>query len=278
MEYHVIDVFTDKLFGGNPAGVCLMEKLDGRESWLPDSILQNIAAENNLSETAFLLKQEDGSYRLRWFTPAIEVDLCGHATMASAFVLFNGAEKPAREINFHTMSGLLTVRRCPEITKQGDLLEMNLPAMPVVECPMYSVIESALGVRPVAVYKGIDFLVLLDDEETLLRVAPDFTALKRLKEEAGLNHDMFGVIITATGSDCDFVSRYFAPNAGIDEDPVTGRAHCALTPFWSEKLNKKVMSAKQLSTRGGILHCEDCGDRVKLSGNAIRYLQGHIEL
>jgi PhzF family phenazine biosynthesis protein len=266
MEYHVIDVFTDKLFGGNPAGVCVLQ------SWPPDSIMQSIAAENNLSETAFLVKQEAGCYRLRWFTPTLEVDLCGHATMASAFVLFDETEKNTAELKFQSMSGELTV------TREGDMFYLNFPATPVAECPMYQTIEKALGVRPTAVYKSIDILVLLDNEEAVLGINPDFSLLKELKAEAKLDHDRFGVIVTAPGSDCDFVSRFFAPNAGIDEDAVTGRAHCSLTPFWSKRLGKTVMSAKQLSKRGGVLHCEDCGERVKIGGKAVRYLRGEILL
>ena len=266
MEYHIIDVFTDKLFGGNPAGVCLLN------SWPPDCVMQNIAAENNLSETAFLVRQEKGSYNLRWFTPTLEIDLCGHATMASAYVLFDETERDAEALRFKTMSGILTV------TKEGDMLHLNLPSAPVAECPVYPAIEKALGVRPLEVYKSIDFLVLLDSEETLLKIAPDFALLKELKAEAKLDHNRFGVIITAPGSDCDFVSRYFAPNVGVNEDPATGRAHCSLTPFWSGRLGKKIMDAKQLSARGGVLRCEDCGERVKIGGNAVRYLRGNIQL
>jgi len=263
MRYHVIDAFTDKLFGGNPAGVCLLDQ------WLPDDILQSVATENNLSETAFLVKR-DGYYELRWFTPAIEVDLCGHATLASAFVLFEEAEKTAEEIRFKTMSGMMAVKR------EDGLLYLDFPARPVVSCPIYQTFEKAFGVKPVAVYRAADFLVLLDSEEALRGVAPNFLVLKQIKDEAGLNSDSFGTIITAKGSDCDFVSRFFAPNAGIDEDPVTGRAHCSLIPFWGERLGKSKLTARQLSKRGGMLFCEDCGERVKIGGNAVRYLQGEI--
>ena len=265
MEYHIIDVFTDKLFGGNPAGVCLMDE------WLPDMILQNIAAENNLSETAFLVKQS-GYYDLRWFTPAMEIDLCGHATMASAFVLFDEHERDAKEIKFKTMSGILSV------TREGGLLYLDFPATPAVECPAYPAFEQSFGIKPLATYKSIDFLVLLKSEETLQRISPVFSMLRRLKEDAGLDHDRFGIIVTARGTDCDFVSRYFAPNVGVDEDPVTGRAHCTLIPFWRERLKKKVLTAKQLSKRGGVIYCEDCGPRVKIGGYAVRYLKGSISL
>ena len=265
MEYHIIDVFTDKLFSGNPAGVCLLEK------WLTDDVLQNIATENNLSETAFLVKQ-DGYYDLRWFTPLIEVELCGHATMASAFVLFDDKEEIENELKFKTLSGVLSVK------KESDMLYLNFPSRPVSICPTYHTFENAFGVTPVAVYKAVDFLVFLNSEEELRSIKPDFGKLKEIKEEAGLDNDSFGVIVTAKGNDCDFVSRFFAPNVGIDEDPVTGRAHCSLIPFWSDKLNKTKLTAKQLSKRGGVLWCEDCGERVKIGGKAVRYLKGNINI
>jgi PhzF family phenazine biosynthesis protein len=271
MQYHVIDVFTDKLFGGNPAGVCLLEK------WLPDNALQYVATENNLSETAFLVKQES-YYDLRWFTPKLEVDLCGHATVASAFVLFEDVEKELQEIKFKTKSGMMAVSR------ENDLLYLDFPARPVTSCPAYQTFEKAFGVKPVAVYKAVDFLVLLDSVETLRSINPDFSILRQIKTEAELDNDSFGIIITAKGTDCDFVSRFFAPNTGIDEDPVTGRAHCSLIPFWSKSLNKKFMTAWQLSKRGGVLYCEDCGEnprggeRVKIGGKAVRYLSGDIKI
>jgi len=271
MKYHIIDVFTDKLFGGNPAGVCLLE------GWLPEEVLQSIAAENNVSETAFLVKAQEHSgeapYELRWFTPAMEIELCGHATLASAFVLFEEAEKAADAIQFKTLSGVLTVTK-----REGGLFCLELPSRPVVACPAYAAIEKAFGLNPVAVYKAVDFLVLLDGEETLRNLSPDFAALKQLKTEAQMPSDGFGVIVTAQGSDCDFVSRFFAPNAGVNEDPVTGRAHCSLTPFWSERLSKARLFARQLSKRGGELWCEEAGERVKISGHALRYLRGDIEI
>jgi PhzF family phenazine biosynthesis protein len=263
MEYHVIDVFTDKLFGGNPAGVCVLDK------WLADDILQSIATENNLSETAFLVKQ-DGYYDLRWFTPSIEVDLCGHATIASAFVLFEESEQSANEIKFKTISGIMTV------TKGSDLLYLDFPSRPAIVCPTYLTFERAFGVIPISVYKAVDFLLLLNGEDELRNINPDFSVLKRIKDEAGIANDSFGIIVTAKGNDCDFVSRFFAPNAGIEEDPVTGRAHCSLVPFWSEKLGKTKLTAKQLSKRGGVLFCEECGERVIIGGKAVRYLKGNI--
>jgi PhzF family phenazine biosynthesis protein len=264
MQYQVIDVFTDELFGGNPAGVCLLE------NWLPDETLQHIASENNLSETAFLVRQ-DGYYDLRWFTPAMEIDLCGHATLASAFVLFEDAEKSADLIRFKTMSGMMTA------TRESDVYYLDFPARLVSSCPTYTTFEKALCVTPVATYKAVDFLVLVENEEALRAITPDFPALKQIKDEAGLDNDSFGVIVTAKGENCDFVSRFFAPNLGIDEDPVTGRAHCSLIPYWSERLSKKVMTARQLSKRGGVIYCEDCGERVKIGGKTVRYMKGVIE-
>ena len=263
MVYHVIDVFTDKLFGGNPAGVCILDR------WLPDDVLQNISAENNLSETAFLVRQS-GYYELRWFTPTIEVELCGHATVAAAYVLFEELEKDSDEIHFSTIGGML------KVTRDDRLLYLFLPSRPVVPCKTYTAIEAAFGSKVKAVFKAVDFLVLVENEEALRSINPDFSILKQLKTEADIDNDSFGIIITASGSDCDFVSRFFAPNAGINEDPVTGRAHCSLIPFWSERLDKNTLTAKQLSKRGGILFCEDCGEHVKIGGNVVRYLRGEI--
>ena len=266
MEYHVIDAFTDKLFSGNPAGVCLPD------SRLPDSVMQNIAAENNLSETAFLLKQDNGHYGLRWFTPTLEVDLCGHATLASAFVLFDEREKETCELKFDTASGVLTV------TKDNDLICLDFPARPAKPCPNYPSIAKALGTEPLAVYKSRDFMVLVENEEILSRIKPNFNAFKKVKTDAGLDSDMHGIIVTAPGVGCDFASRFFAPLAGVPEDPATGSAHCTLTPFWSDRLGKKVMEARQLSARGGVLRCEDFGERIKIGGKAVRYLRGNISV
>ncbi|MDR1003342.1 MAG: PhzF family phenazine biosynthesis protein [Oscillospiraceae bacterium] len=265
MQYQVIDVFTDNLFSGNPAGVCLLENR------LPDETLQHIATENNLSETAFLVKQ-DGYYDLRWFTPAMEIDLCGHATLASAFVLFEDAEKAADLIHFKTMSGMMAAT----VDRETDVYYLDFPARPVVTCPVYTTFAQALGVTPVATYKAVDFLVLVENEDALKSIHPDFAMLKQIKEEAGLDNDSFGVIVTAKGEDCDFVSRFFAPNLGIPEDPVTGRAHCSLIPYWSKRLGKRTMTARQLSKRGGVIYCEDCGERVKIGGKAVRYLKGDV--
>ena len=265
LKYFVVDVFTDKSFGGNPAGVCLLD------SWLPDEMLQNIAMENNLSETAFLVKR-DGCYDLRWFTPEIEVDLCGHATMASAFVLFDCLKVDVNILKLQSQSGELTVE------KKDGMLWLDFPARPAAPVPQYKSIRDALGITEFEMYKSADLLVVLDSEELIRRMQPDFEMLKTVKEEAGMPDNSFGVIITAPGSDCDFVSRFFAPTAGIPEDPVTGRAHCVLTPYWSKRLGKNAMTARQLSKRGGQLWCEDAGERVKIGGTAVLYMTGVINL
>jgi len=263
MKYYVVDVFTDEVFGGNPAGVCLLDE------WLPDVTLQNIAMENNLSETAFLVKQ-NGYYDLRWFTPAIEVDLCGHATMGSAFVLFSYYETTACKLDFHTQSGVLTVER------KDDMLWMDFPSRPAVRVEQYESIRSALSVEGFEMYKAPDLLVVLDSEHEVLSALPDLELLKKVKAEADMPGDNFGVIITAPGSDCDFVSRFFAPNAGVDEDPVTGRAHCVLIPYWSARLGRNSMTARQLSKRGGYIWCEHAGQRVKIGGKVVLYSSGEI--
>jgi len=264
MKYYVVDVFTDKIFGGNPAGVCLLDE------WLPDETLQNIGMENNLSETAFLVKR-GGYYDLRWYTPEIEVDLCGHATMGSAYVLFEFVETTATVLNFQTMSGMLSVE------KKDDMLWMNLPSRPPVPAPQYDTISKALNLEQFEMLKSADLLVVLKRQEDIRCVKPDFELLKKVKEEAEIDDDNFCVVITAPGNDCDFVSRVFAPNCGIDEDPVTGRAHCVLTPYWSKRLGKKLMAARQLSKRGGQLWCEDAGERVNIGGQAALYSSGEIQ-
>ena len=261
MKYFVVDVFSDRVFGGNPAGVCLLD------AWLPDGVMQSIAMENNLSETAFLLKR-DGYYDLRWFTPELEVDLCGHATMGSAFVLFEFIERSSSALLFHTQSGVLSVE------KKGDMLWMDLPSRPAVPVSKYESISKSMCLDEYEVHKSEDLLVILDDDDAVRRVRPDFEALKRVKDEAGMPGDNFSIIITAPGSGCDFVSRVFAPNCGINEDPVTGSAHCVLTPYWSKRLGKKALTARQLSKRGGQLWCEDAGERVRIGGKAALYLVG----
>ena len=259
MKYFVIDVFTDKLFGGNPAGVCLLE------SWPDDAVMQNIAMENNLAETAFLVREDGGSYGLRWFTPEVEIDLCGHATLASAFVLMNEVRAVSDKVDFHTQSGTLTV------TKNEDMFTMDFPSRAPVRCDVPTLLEQALGVPIVETHMSRDLLVLLDNEDTIRNLRPDFALLRQIE-------NVFAVIVTARGTDCDFVSRFFAPGAGIPEDPVTGSSHCTLIPFWAYRLGKAQMKARQLSARGGSLLCEDCGERVKIGGTAVCYLRGEIGL
>jgi len=266
MQYFHVDVFTDRLFGGNPAGVCLLE------DWLADDVLLGIALENNVSETAFLVK-ESGQYHLRWFTPQMEVDLCGHATMASASVLFEFVETEASELNFETLSGTLTVAR-----GEDGLLWMDLPARPGQVAPLYPSLVTALGVSILEVFDAPDLLVVLESEEVVRSLTPDFGILKKIKEEAAMPDDNFGVIVTAPGSDCDFVSRFFAPNLGVGEDPATGRAHSVLTPYWSKRLGKTSLTARQLSARGGQLWCKDAGERVKVGGRTKLYLTGDLHI
>jgi len=259
MTLYQIDAFSDKLFGGNPAAVIPLEQ------WLPDTLMQDIAMENNLSETVFFVpsKKEGIDFDIRWFTPALEINLCGHATLASGYVLFNllGFVKPA--IKFHSKSGELVV------TKREDLIYLDFPSWKPERFDGYDErLVDALGIKElVAVYKYRDLLVELINEKAVRDCRPDFTLIKKLGDK---------IIITAQGTKADFVSRFFAPTAGIDEDPVTGSAHSSLIPFWSEKLGVKKMTAQQLSFRGGTLYCEQHGDRVSMGGNCVFYMKGEI--
>lgn len=259
MPFYQVDAFSKKVFGGNPAAVCVME------SWLENDVLQAIAAENNLSETAFLVPKSRELYELRWFTPTIEVDLCGHATLASAFVIFSFIDSTLSSLAFNTASGLLSVSR------SGDLLSMDFPARKPKPADKFLLLSQALGAEPLEVLKSRDLLAVFKDESTIKEMAPDFGKLKQI-------NDTFAVIITAPGQKSDFVSRFFAPRAGIPEDPVTGSAHCTLIPYWAERLNKNKLHAFQLSKRGGELFCENAGDRVRISGYAVLYAQGELHL
>ncbi len=254
-----VDAFTGKVFGGNPAAVCILE------AWPDEAVLQGIAAENNLSETAFLVPLSQGRYGLRWFTPAVEVDLCGHATLASAFVIFSFVDSDLTSIDFETASGRLSV------TKSGDPLSMDFPARKAVPTEAPQLLSDALDMNPVEIYKSRDLLAVFENEDKIKEMEPDFELLKQMR-------DTFAVIVTAPGSNCDFVSRFFAPNAGIPEDPVTGSAHCTLIPYWAERLGKKKLHAFQLSNRGGELFCEHLEDRVRISGHAVLYSKGEIYL
>ena len=252
-----IDAFSNRVFAGNPAGVCPLEE------WLEDSVLQAIAQENNLSETAFFVTEENG-YHIRWFTPVAEVDLCGHATLATAFVIFNYLEPSLSEVNFSSMSGKLTVVR------ENELLSMDFPSQPPLPCEAHKELVNGLRREPLEVLCSEDYFVLFSSEKQIRELNPDMGMLKKL--------DLRGVIVTAKGNKVDFVSRFFAPKFGIDEDPVTGSAHCALTPYWANKLKKKNLHAHQVSQRGGELFCKDCGDRVKISGRAVKFMEGSIAI
>jgi len=249
------------LFSGNPAAVCPLER------WLKDETLQAIAAENNLAETAFYYVDEKGRYRLRWFTPELEIDLCGHATLASAYVILElRRESQSSQITFDSRSGELSVAR------EGELYVLDFPARPPIEsaedAATFNAVSEALGARPSEFLRARDCMCVFNNEAQIRALAPDFAGLART--------DCFAVIATAPGEDCDFVSRFFAPRAGIPEDPVTGSAHSTLIPFWSQRLGKKKMFARQLSRRGGELWCEDRGARVGIGGRAVGYLEGHI--
>ena len=257
IPFYQVDAFSKKIFSGNPAAVCLLE------AWPAKNILQGIAAENNLSETAFLVPQARGQYELRWFTPAIEVDLCGHATLASAFVILSLIDRSLSSVEFETASGLLSV------AKSGDLFSMDFPSRKPVPTKMPSVLPEALGAEPSEVLISRDLLAVFKDEATIQAMVPNFGKLQQIR-------DAFAVIVTAKGEQADFVSRFFAPNAGVNEDPVTGSAHCTLIPFWAERLKKRRLRALQLSKRGGELFCELAGDRVRISGHAVLYARGEL--
>lgn len=260
-----VDAFADEVFKGNPAAVCPLDH------WLPDKTMQSIAAENNLAETAFFVARPgpggagDGpDFDLRWFSPEAEIDLCGHATLASAFVIFTTLDPRRESVTFHSRSGPLTV------TRDGTWLTMDFPARPPAPCPAHAGLAEALGATPREVWKARDLMAVFESESQVLALAPSFDRLRAL--------GVFGVIATAPGGDVDFVSRFFAPLMGVPEDPVTGSSHCTLVPYWARRLGKQTLLARQLSRRGGELRCEDRGERVTLSGRAVAFLEGHIEV
>ena len=254
-----VDAFTAKVFSGNPAAICMLE------SWLEDRVLQSIAAENNLSETGFLVRNEEG-FDLRWFTPAAEVTLCGHGTLAAAKVLFDRQGWPKPEIRFKTRwRGTLAVETC------GEWLEMDFPALPARAVATPAGLAEALGAEPQQVLESVeDWLAVMEDEETVRGLKPDLAAVAKLPCRC--------LVPTARGAAADFVSRAFAPRLGIDEDPVTGSAHCVLAPYWGGVLGKVELRAFQVSARGGEVRCRLAGDRVKLAGQAVVYLEGTIEV
>ena len=265
---YLIDAFTSRPFAGNPAAICPLQ------SWLPDATLQSIANEHNLSETAYYVPNAKGAghFDLRWFTPEVEVDLCGHATLASAHVIrairreYSGAE-----ISFHTKSGVLTVTT--EKAQEAERYVMDFPARPPLALAPgdgVSQLTAALGAIPQTVLAARDYFCVFESEAQVLALKPDMTRLAAI--------DKFAVIVTAPGSDCDFVSRFFAPAKGVPEDAVTGSAHCSLIPYWAARLNKQAMFARQRSKRGGEIWCRQDGDRVGIAGHAVKFSEGVIEL
>jgi predicted PhzF superfamily epimerase YddE/YHI9 len=256
-----VDAFAERAFAGNPAAVCPLE------TWLPDAQMQAIANENNLSETAFFVRRPDGDFDLRWFTPEVEIDLCGHATLASAFVLFERLEPNRRSVRFHTRSGPL------EVAREGTRLALDLPSRPPRPCAPPPGIGEALGGAPLEVFRARDLVCTFECADDVRQLAPDMARLARLP-------DIFAVIVTAPGTggdaDVDFVSRFFAPAKGVAEDPVTGSAHATLVPFWAERLGKRELRARQTSRRTGELGCALVGDRVRLSGNAVLVVEGQL--
>lgn len=253
-----IDAFTDRAFGGNPAAVCPLD------AWLDDDIMQAIAAENNLSETAFFVANGNDNYGLRWFTPAAEVDLCGHATLATAFLLLDKLTPEADQVSFETRSGALSVVR------EGGRLMMDFPALPASETPLPAGFVEAIGEEPVAFLRAVKNMAVFETESTVRSIKPNFDYI------AGL--DGMGLIITAPGDESDCASRYFAPQVGINEDPVTGSAHCTIAPYWSDRMNKADIHARQVSARSGDLYCRMDGERVRMGGHAVLFLSGQIDL
>ncbi len=257
-----IDAFADAVFKGNPAAVCPLER------WLSDEVMQDIAAENNLSETAFFVpRDEDGgaAYGLRWFTPVSEIDLAGHPTLAAAFLIFSRLDPSLDRIRFHTKIGDVL-----EITREDGLIVMDFPARPPGPRPGLGDVAAALKANPKEVLAARDGFAVFDSEDQILGLSPDMDKVAEL--------DCLGLIATAPGLDCDFVSRFFAPGQGVPEDPVTGSAHCTLVPYWAERIGKDKLHARQLSKRGGELFCENLGGRVKIAGAAVLFMEGTIRL
>lgn len=257
LKLYQIDTFTNQVFQGNAAAVCPLKE------WLSDEILLKIAEENNLSETAFYVPTNEG-FHIRWFTPVTEVDLCGHATLASAFVLFNCCNYNKNQIIFESKSGKLIVK------KQKQLIELDFPSQIPLVCSAPEPLIKGLTIKPKEVLKNIDYIVVYETENEILNINPNFEILRTLETR--------GICITAPGKSVDFVSRFFAPRYGINEDPVTGSSHCELAPYWAKKLNNNKLTATQLSKRKGYLECELSNDRVLISGQAIKYMEGEIHL
>jgi PhzF family phenazine biosynthesis protein len=257
LPIYQIDAFADKAFEGNPAAVCPLEH------WLPDETMQLIAKENNLSETAFFVPTVSG-FHIRWFTPVAEIDLCGHATLASAYVIFNFLDFTKSRINFESKSGLL------QVYKTNDLIVLDFPAQTPTVCPVPEEIIKAFRVTPVECLKSEDYIVVFETEAQVISAQPDFSELSKL--------DLRGVAITAKSKKYDFVVRFFAPKFGINEDPVTGSAYTQLLPYWSNILGTTKLHSKQVSNRGGEIFCKVSGNRVSIAGRAVKYLEGEIEI
>ena len=255
LPVYIVDAFTDKLFGGNPAAICPLHE------WLPDKLMQSLAAENNLSETAFVI-EEDDHYRIRWFTPATEVKLCGHATLASAHIFYTELNHTKSEVWFESLSGLLKVAR-----KDHDTYTLDFPANPPQETnEVPDGIFEGLGTAGTVFKTSFDYMVVLSNQQVIENLKPNFASLAKVKAR--------GVVVTARGNEVDFVSRCFYPQSGINEDPVTGSAHTIMVPYWVDQLKKNALRAIQLSKRRGYLECELKNDRVLMSGNAVTYLKG----
>ncbi|MDB5230058.1 MAG: PhzF family phenazine biosynthesis protein [Chitinophagaceae bacterium] len=252
-----VDAFTNKVFGGNPAAVVPLQE------WLPANTMQLLAMENNLSETAFFVKEND-HYHIRWFTPEFEIDLCGHATLASACIIFEQLNHPSDTIKFNCESGELVVK------KMGDRYQLNFPSRMPVATEVPEALLKGFDIPPKEILKSRDYFLIYENEEQIKQLKPDFNFLNQV--------NVVGIIVTAPGKDVDFVSRFFVPNSVIGEDPVTGSAHCSLIPYWSKKLNKQLLTAKQLSQRLGTLWCENLEERVTMAGNAVLYAKGEFYL
>lgn len=255
MKYYVVDAFAEKLFEGNPAGICILNQ------WIPDNLMQNIARENNLAETAFTVREDDG-YHLRWFTPGGEIDLCGHATLAAAYILLRFYEQGTDNMIFQTKSGPLKVNR------REHLLEMDFPAYSLSRTNVTDEMAAAVGIRPIEAWLGRDLVCVLEDEEQIYAACPD--------QEKVLNLDGLLLHITAKGNTYDCVSRTFAPKMNVAEDAVCGSGHCHIIPLWADKLKKETLTARQASKRGGTLYCRMNGNRMKMAGHAVLYSEAEL--
>jgi len=261
MKFYVVDAFARKLFEGNPANICLPD------AWPSDALMQQIAFENNLSETAFAVPstQEGVDYDLRWFTPVEEVPLCGHATLAAAHVICSQIDRSARRLTFSTQSGLLHVQ------KQGAMYELDFPVIPMSPIKPSALMIEVLGVQPRETWLARHLIFVLESDAQVRAVTPDLVRMKDIPEGVGC-------VVTAPGDDCDFVSRTFVPKRGVNEDPVNGTSHTSLVPYWAGRLGKRTLTARMRSRRGGTLHCTNMGDRVLLAGGAVLYAQGVLHL